>query len=77
MDPLPVDGLGLDFRDLDERSQRIAQYALSRKILEEVLKQPLDEEQRAEMAASYTRAKERSDANQKKLLDAITPTPTT
>lgn len=25
--PLPVDGLGIDFRDLDERAQRIAIYA--------------------------------------------------
>ena len=71
-EPLPVDGL-IDFRDIahDDRAARIAQYALSLKILAAVERLDLSEQQRAQIKASLTSAKEKSDKAQKKLTDAI------
>jgi hypothetical protein len=71
--PLPVDGLGLDFRDIvgDDRAAKIAQYALSLKILAAVEGQELDEEQRAKIKADLTAAKTKLDRSQKSTLDAL------
>lgn len=73
---LPVDGLNLDFRDLDERSQRIAQYAISLKILER-LPLALTDPEREEIMRALNSSTTASNATQDRLRTLIAGLPTT
>lgn len=77
--PLPVEGIAFDFRELTAEQQRIVQYAVSLKILtllEKLELDPFTVEEREEIMTALSSAKTASDATQERLRQLITGLPT-